>query len=319
MADEKRKKKQSAGAGSKDTKKTGAGSKNSREAGSRRKKRILGAAAAILVLCFCLGIVSLLAGDGSSQSRDDESRLRSWFQEQSRVRQLKRLDGEYPGLSDVAENIEDYPEEMIDLFLSNRETAEYLLGYWEEYGKQQGTDINSIDISSVDISGDLAGGGIPLFLQWDKRWGYETYGSGLIGWTGCGPTCLSMAAAGLTGNLSYHPAAVADMAERMAYYIPGTGTSWELMSTGASVFGLVSEQISCTEDLMKDALDEGKVLICSVGPGDFTSTGHFILIDGCGEEGFSVKDPNSRANSEKTWTYDRLVQQIKNIWALEAA
>ena len=290
------------------------GSKNTKKTGDRRKKRILGTTAAILALCLCLGIAGLAAGAGGGESQDDESWLKSWFQEQSRIRQLKRLDGEYPGLSDVAENIEDYPEEMIELFLSNHESAEYLLGYKEENRKQQNTDI-----SNIDIREDLAGGGIPLFLQWDKRWGYKTYGDGLIGWTGCGPVCLSMASAGLTGNLSWHPAAVADMAERMAYYVPGTGTNWELMTTGVSVFGLVSEQITGTEDLMKNALDEGKVLICSVGPGDFTAQGHFILIDGYGEEGFSVKDPNSRIKSEKIWTYDTLAPQIKNTWALAAA
>ena len=33
---------------------------------------------------------------------------------------------------------------------------------------------------------------VPLFIQWDKRWGYEPYGTSDIGISGCGPTCMAM-------------------------------------------------------------------------------------------------------------------------------
>ena len=79
---------------------------------------------------------------------------------------------------------------------------------------------------------ELKEGGIPLFLQWDRRWGYKKYGSGLIGWTGCGPTCLAMASAGLTEAVSGHPHRVAEFSEKEGYYTPGAGTSWDLMTSG---------------------------------------------------------------------------------------
>ena len=35
-------------------------------------------------------------------------------------------------------------------------------------------------------------GSVPLFLQWDERWGYRSYGGDFLAVTGCGPTALSM-------------------------------------------------------------------------------------------------------------------------------
>jgi predicted double-glycine peptidase len=52
-----------------------------------------------------------------------------------------------------------------------------------------------------------------------------------------------------------------------------------------------------------------------MGPGDFTTTGHFIVLTGYDGQGFIINDPNSEENSEKIWTYQQLKNQIKNLWA----
>ena len=69
---------------------------------------------------------------------------------------------------------------------------------------------------------------------------------------------------------------------------------------------------------VRSVLDEGGVVICSVGPGDFTTEGHYILIRDYDENGFLVNDPNSRQRSAMEWSYERLAPQIKNLWALYA-
>lgn len=84
----------------------------------------------------------------------------------------------------------------------------------------------------------------PLFLQWDERWGYAAYGSSSIGISGCGPTCLSMVVYGLTDNAMATPDKVARYSEEQGYYIEGTGTSWDLMTTGAASFGVTGEELS---------------------------------------------------------------------------
>ena len=69
---------------------------------------------------------------------------------------------------------------------------------------------------------------------------------------------------------------------------------------------------------MTNALDSGKVIICSMKPGDFTQEGHFIVIRGYENNLFYVNDPNSAARSEVGWEYIRLRSQISNMWALGA-
>lgn len=44
------------------------------------------------------------------------------------------------------------------------EYAGFALGYQENYDTTSGT----LEASELD--------GIPLFIQWDKRWGYDAYG-----------------------------------------------------------------------------------------------------------------------------------------------
>ena len=81
-------------------------------------------------------------------------------------------------------------------------------------------------------------GVIPHLLQWDERWGYQIYGDNLIAVNGCGPTVISMVAAGLTGDNTVTPYKVAKFAEQNGYYEGDAGTSWALMTEGAAQFGI---------------------------------------------------------------------------------
>ena len=272
----------------------------------RRRRRFLAAAAVILIGCL-LWNGTENRSPGYSDNTGGEA-VASQAMSGTQISRLEALVPEYPELSDVLENSSEYPAEAVDMFLKNRETAGYLLNYPSESGKKH----------SDDISEELGENGIPLFLQWDERWGYDSYGDGKIGWTGCGPTCLAMASAGLTGRKKWTPASVAEFSEKRGYYTYGSGTSWELMTSGAEAMGLHSEEIPLSEGSMKDKLDDGSVIICSVGPGDFTTEGHFILLRGYTEGGFLVNDPNSRERSEKVWPYQRLSGQIRNLWAISA-
>ena len=69
------------------------------------------------------------------------------------------------------------------------------------------------------------------------------------------------------------------------------------------------------EHQMAALLQEGKPLICVLGPGDFTDAGHFIVITGYTGEGFTICDPNSPLRSAQIWTYARLKGQVRNVWA----
>ena len=114
-----------------------------------------------------------------------------------------------------------------------------------------------------------------------------------------------------------NPYEVARWADENGYGVDGQGSSWTLMSEGAAGLGLQAEELPLWEDEIVQALSQGRPVICCVGEGDFTTTGHFIVLYDYDESGFFVKDPNSRKNSEKTWSYSQLENQIRNLWAFE--
>lgn len=199
----------------------------------------------------------------------------------------------------------DYPESLIALLERNPETETFVLEYplWSE----QEWDLSEYENCET----------VPLFIQWDQRWGYETYGSDCIGITGCGPTCLAMVGYYLTGEDRFNPADMADFSRKNRYYSYGNGTSWTLISEGAEKLGLKVEELPLVEKKISDSLAAGKPVILAVGPGDFTTTGHYIVLTAVVDGLFQINDPNSYANSERLWSYEELEPQIRNIWSVE--
>ena len=63
-----------------------------------------------------------------------------------------------------------------------------------------------------------------------------------------------------------------------------------------------------------DAL--GKPIICAMGPGDFTSSGHYIVLVGVEDGLLRVNDPNSRENSGKLWKFEDIESQFRNLWVI---
>lgn len=184
-----------------------------------------------------------------------------------------------------------------------------ILSYRSRMSQRMSTGKIVIDPKEVDH-------GIPLFLQADRRWGERSYGSGPMKETGCGPTCLSMVRCGLGHDGKWDPFRVATLAERKGFYVYGSGSSWDLMTEGARMLGMDSRELSCDASQIIQSLREGKPVICAVGPGDFTTQGHFIVLAGIGDSGkIIVHDPNSQKNSEKAWEIERILKQIKNLWA----
>lgn len=216
---------------------------------------------------------------------------------QSQKEKLKRI------LSDDA-----WPDQLKELAGKNSEAIDFVYDYPEMKDKMQ----------VIDLTEESRADQVPLLMQWDERWGYENYSGGFLGYTGCGPTALSMVVLYLTGDSSASPSAVAAYAESAGYSVPGSGSSWTLISEGCEHYGVHAREVPMMEDRIKAKLDEGCPIVVNVGPGDFTDSGHYMVITGYDSEGFTINDSNSRANSEKHWTYEQLDGQVRNLWAMTA-
>ena len=159
--------------------------------------------------------------------------------------------------------------------------------------------------------------GVPLMMQWDQRWGYIKYGSDVVGITGCGPVCLAMAGYYVTGDDAFSPQNMVEFARKNGYYSSGNGSSWTLISEGGEKLGLKVTEIPLVKKKIMDHLKAGNPIICAMGKGDFTTSGHYIVLVGTENGLIRVNDPNSYANSERLWSYEEMESQFRNLWAIE--
>lgn len=197
-----------------------------------------------------------------------------------------------------------YPAGVVELLDKNQETVEFVENY----------EVKKDTVPAQTIGGDLVKGQIPELIQWDERWGYASYGTSIVAVSGCGPTCLAMVASGLTGNASITPASVASYGTENGYVDEENNTYWKLMSEGCEDWGITCYEGVIDEAAITSELQAGHPIICSVGPGDFTDKGHFIVLAGYQDGKIKVNDPFSVTNTQKLWEFERLGPQIKALW-----
>lgn len=249
-------------------------------------------------LGITLVLVLLIAVLGAKPAWYAVTDLTFYWQDRTQTEVKVKTYAEENGLHFV-----QYPKSLIELLERNPETEEFVLGY--PLRQEREVNLSGVDRQTV-----------PLFLQWDPRWGYEKYGSDFLAVTGCGPTCLAMAGYYLTGSLNMNPRDLAKFAEENGYYAKGYGSSWTLISEGSSRLGLKATELPLVKKKMTDALEAGHPVILALGAGDFTATGHYIVLTGLQDGQFTLNDPNSVLNSEKLWSYEQLEGQIRNIWEI---
>ena len=197
-----------------------------------------------------------------------------------------------------------YPEDITSLLKKNKETVDFV----EHFAENKNT------APARTVADDLKKGEIPQYFQWDERWGHASYGTGFIASCGCGPTAMSMVIAGLTGDATVTPVKVARYSEKNGYIDENNNTYWELMSKGGEHWGVKSFGGDTSEDFIAKELKAGHPIICSVGPGDFTKKGHFIVLTKYKNGKVKVNDPFSQKNSDKLWKYSKIKDQIKSLW-----
>jgi hypothetical protein len=181
----------------------------------------------------------------------------------------------------ILENIDEYPDELLELLSRNKETVDFVYDY-----PNHSFEKNNKKISVKDY---YTPGKISLFLQWDEKWGYDKYGDDYIAVGGCAPTSLSMVAVGLTGNTNINPISVSNYAYENGYYVEGVGSSCSLISQGAKHFGLKSEELPLSKSSILSTLEDGKI---------------------------EINDPNSKLNSSKAWDVDVFLKETKNLWKI---
>ena len=263
----------------------------------------------IAVIVFvAVGSRMITSGDGGTNRYDVEAGNNTYDNaviENSKISEKNKIQNNQSMLDDIM-NSTQYPKQLQELALKNEEALEFVYDYPAEHVKEH----------TIDLTEEASMDSVPLLVQWDKRWGYEKYSGNFFAASGCGPTTLSMVVVYLTHNRDASPLAVAKYSKEAGYSVDGSGSSWTLISEGCRHYGIKAKTVALDESRMKAELDAGHPIVINVGPGDFTDTGHFMVITGYDDEGFSINDPNSIEKSGKRWLFKNISSQIRAVWSM---
>lgn len=131
---------------------------------------------------------------------------------------------------------------------------------------------------------------------------HQSYGGGAtIASAGCGPTSMAMVLTYLTGE-TITPVDTASYSMAHGHRVIGNGTNASLFPAMAAEYGLECREENPSAENIIRSLSEGNVIIAHMGPGTFTSQGHYIVLKGLDENGrVIVADPNSRERTDKSF------------------
>lgn len=183
-----------------------------------------------IVFLICIIIFNVFSKSNKQQyiSKFDKEEVKSQLGTETFDKMMK-LSNENAKFNEILNNLNEYPKDLLEFLAKRLETIDFVYNYPKR-------TLNGD--KSISVKNDYTKNEIPLFLQWDKRWGYDTYGNEMMAIAGCAPTALSMAIVGITGNTNITPLDVAKYSYENNYYVENVGTSWNLVTEGAKHFGI---------------------------------------------------------------------------------
>ncbi|MFI3254332.1 MAG: C39 family peptidase [Eubacteriales bacterium] len=161
----------------------------------------------------------------------------------------------------------------------------------------------------------VLGGNHPLiyFNQTDPQWG--KYGTDSISGYGCGPTAMAMVVSTLKGTY-ITPQEMSDIFVEEGYWAKGGGTYYHFADGCGEVFDLNVAYLSAEEttaDDLRQHILENRLIVALVGPGHFTSGGHYIVLRGVTLSGdILVADPASRDRSLILWDPQLILDELSS-------
>ena len=171
------------------------------------------------------------------------------------------------------------------------------------------------------------------YLQTDSRWAkwpYSNYNENTnIGASGCGPTAMAMVIATWV-DPSVTPVTTCQWSLDNGYKATGNGTYQSYFVPQAAAYGLECYRVN-TSSLQymssanaakyhqeaHDAVDEGHLVICLMGKGLWTSSGHFILWYSNDGDDVLINDPASTKAARLRNTFAKLKSEVRYYWVVK--
>lgn len=161
-------------------------------------------------------------------------------------------------------------------------------------------------------------GGVVYFCTREKPWSDGMYGTDTLRDYSCGPTTMAMVISTLS-NAYVTPVEMCEWSVDHGFWRPGGGTYTAFMRAAPKAFGLSCEEKYWSYDVIKEEIENGKLILFTVGRGAFTNGSHYLMLRGIAEDGsLLLCDSYSRAFSEKSWSFLEITQQLQRplIWVI---
>lgn len=168
------------------------------------------------------------------------------------------------------------------------------------------------------------------YLQTDPRWGSLDYSAKgektTIRASGCGPTAMAMVIA-TWADPAVNPKTECEWALAHGFKAPHQGTYYGYFEAAGRRFGLKTYRLNYTNlygndrsayhAQARDALDRGDLVIACMGKGNWTSSGHYVLVYGIQGDTIYINDPASTLARRTRGSYDLFKKQVKYYWIIE--
>lgn len=184
-----------------------------------------------------------------------------------------------------------------------------------QYGMSQFVEGEYVNCEGLKFTD--GGREVTYFNQLDYRWAELPYGqSGSIGKEGCGPTAMAIVVSTLTAQ-TVDPLYMANWAAENGHRCEGQGSYRTLIPGAAEAFGLSVATCGIQEgQRVIDSLADGALVVAIMGPGTFTTSGHFIVLRGVTQDGkILIADPASTKRSAQTWDLSLILNEVSKTQA----
>lgn len=169
-----------------------------------------------------------------------------------------------------------------------------------------------------------------LYLQTDSRWANKSYSapgeSTTIGKSGCGPTSAAMVVASWKDK-TVTPVEACAWAVQKGYKAISNGTYHSFFKPYGAAYGLTITQITpgsvqsmtaanakVYHDKALAAIKNGDLVICLMGKGNWTTSGHYILWYDYDGTNVYINDSASTKATRTKNTLKLLQSQVKHYW-----
>lgn len=262
----------------------------------------------VLLVLVIVGVSSCVRGcssDPAQSANPVDSRVAAGVSEELTQQFATELNRDEK-LASIAATADRYADTgLLELALSVPEAIDFVAAYPDA------------EKTAQPYGDTVTQGKAPQLWCWDARWGSVDYAGRALAITGSGPTALSMAYMGLTGNNDKSPADLAQQASEANAATGDSAMAASFLESSAEGLGLSYRGYTSNADNLSQALDAGTYVLLETKAGSITSTAHWILLVSENEDGsITVYDPTSPDVSAHPWAAATLAASTDTIHAL---